>query len=79
MGNPYKAVRQLHSEAQELAISKQGLMERFKMMVDAEEERVNDLDKRAAPFLEMAQEIGEKVAIASRTIHEVRLILQGVK
>ena len=79
MGDPYKAVRQLHSEAQGLAVSKQGLIERFKMMLDAEQERVNDLDKRAAPFLDMAQEIVEKMAAANNAMRQVRDVLQGVK
>jgi hypothetical protein len=79
MGDPYKAVRELHSEAQRLSISKEGLIERFKMMLDVEQEQVNILDKHAAPFLDMAQEIAQKLAAANHTIHEVRSALQGVK
>jgi len=79
MGDPYRAVRQLHAQAQELAVSKEGLIERFKMMLDAEQERVNDLDKRAAPFLDMAREIGQTMMAASHAIEAVRSTLQGVK
>ena len=79
MGDPYKAVRQLASEAQGLAVSKQGLIERFKILLDVEQEVVNDLDKRAAPFLEMAQDITLRLGAANTAMRDVRAVLQGVK
>ena len=79
MGDPFKDVRRLHDEISGVALTKQILIERFKMMLDAEQEAVKNLDTRAAPFVEMAETMSTRLRAASRALQEVREVLQGVK